>query len=460
MVERECEVDVVAAEPAAEPPREQLAPTMLDALVWPGDTATWLRSCPPSGEAISALAAIDPATLTHDRRIDLLTATRRAQAWLAGLEQRLLAALAAGAGQLGSPLDPTGKSYVTDEVAAALRLHPLTAQKKLDIATALHGPLTATGTALATGTLTYAQAATIAEETDTDTLTTDQRRGIEADLLPRAGTLTVGDLRRRTRRAVATASPCDTQLAHTRALRDRRVSIRPAEHGMSTLWALLPADAATALMAALDAAADRDHHTPDPDGHPRTRDQRRADALTALAWTALADPELPRRHRARPTITVAISLSTLLACSDTPGQLTGYGPIPAAMARRIAAEPHATWRRLLVDDRGHALDYGRTTYRPPADLTDYTITRDRTCVFPGCTRQARDADLDHHTDWNHGGHTNPDNLGPLCPRHHQMKHDTNWTVWRDHHGNTHWRSPTGHTYTHEPDPYPTDDWHT
>ena len=51
-----------------------------------------------------------------------------------------------------------------------------------------------------------------------------------------------------------------------------------------------------------------------------------------------------------------------------------------------------------------------------------------TCAFPGC-----DATFDwchiHHIDfWEHGGHTDLDNLVPLCSRHHHAAHEGGWEL--------------------------------
>jgi hypothetical protein len=95
--------------------------------------------------------------------------------------------------------------------------------------------------------------------------------------------------------------------------------------------------------------------------------------------------ELPREHGLRPSVQVTVALSTLLGLDEQPGELAGSGPIPASVARRIAADETGTWRRLITDERGHLLDYGRTTYRPPKDLADHVIARDRTCRHPPAT---------------------------------------------------------------------------
>lgn len=429
---------------------------MVDALAWPADTAGWLTECPVGPDAVAAFAVIDPARVPHAARVDLLVAAGRLQAWLAACEQRILATLQPE--DTHSPMGELEAGCTRAEVAAAMRLATSTAATRLEVAAALAptAALAATGEALAAGRISYLQAAALVEETVV--LEPSDRREVETRVLARAERLTVGQLRTAARREVKRLGPCDDELRHRRAVRERRVTYRPGEDGMGEIWALLPADDAQALMELLNAMAERDRQVPGPDGQPRTFDQCRADALARLARIGLTDPDLPTRQGARPAINVTVALSTLLSCDQQPGQLDGYGPIPASMARRIAADPSGTWRRLIVDEWGRLLDYGRTTYRPPADLRDFVVGRDRQCVFPGCTRQAREADLDHHLDWDYGGQTEPQNLGPLCPYHHRIKHEAGWVVTRWPNGYVLWRSPAGRTYVRDPEPYPVDDW--
>jgi predicted restriction endonuclease len=72
--------------------------------------------------------------------------------------------------------------------------------------------------------------------------------------------------------------------------------------------------------------------------------------------------------------------------------------------------------------------------------------RDRVCVFPPCRKAADKCDLDHRLPFSQGGNTSADNLQPLCPKHHEMKHDHGWTVDKRSDGATVWTSPTEHTY--------------
>jgi hypothetical protein len=146
-------------------------------------------------------------------------------------------------------------------------------------------------------------------------------------------------------------------------------------------------------------------------------------------------------------VQVSVALSTLLGLDDQPGELAGHGPIPASLARRLAADPTGTWRRIVTDPLGRLVDYGRTRYRPPADLREHVLARDLTCRFPTCHRTARRADIDHLHRWADGGPTAEPNLLVLCERHHKAKEDGHWQARLNPDRSVTWTSPTGRTYT-------------
>jgi hypothetical protein len=153
---------------------------------------------------------------------------------------------------------------------------------------------------------------------------------------------------------------------------------------------------------------------------------------------------------------VSVALSTLIGIDEEPGEIDGVGPITAAQARLIAFDPTSTWRRLVTDPLGRLIDYGRTTYRPPVALADHVRARDRTCRFPNCNRRAANCELDHRRPWEDGGTTCPENVGPLCARHHHLKHEAGWTLIRLADGTSRWISPLGRTYDEPPAEYPVD----
>ena len=422
-------------------------PSVVDALMAPADVAAWATSVAPGPDLAGPLAVIDPARIDAAARIVLLVALERQMCWLHAAQQRVLAALD------GEPLTWSGGAsadFTQEQVGAALRLSPGTAADRLAIARVLTEKLPTTSERLARGEITYLQAKSLAEAVAP--FADEIAAAIEQRALRRAGDQTLSQFKASVRRALLAADPRTAEQRHADALDERLVVITPLDDGMAQLWALLPAEGAALIGCVLDSLAVK---TP---GEPRSVDQRRADALVDVFARVLADPTLPEQHGARPSIQLTVAASTLLGCDDRPGELAGYGAISADQARRIAADPTGTWRRLLTDSAtGALIDYGRSTYRPPRDLADFVIARDPTCVFPTCRGAAHRCDLDHCQPWCNGGTTCPDNLHPLCRPHHRAKHEAGWTVARQLDGSYRWTSPTGHEYTVTPPPYPLDD---
>ncbi|MEH3133312.1 MAG: DUF222 domain-containing protein [Mycolicibacterium neoaurum] len=89
-------------------------------------------------------------------------------------------------------------------------------------------------------------------------------------------------------------------------------------------------------------------------------------------------------------------------------------------------------------------------YRPSVKLSAFVRMTSMTCAFPGCGRPAHRADLDHITPWPAGA-THPGNLRPYCREHHLIKTlKIGWTPTAHADGSTTWTAPTGHAYTTRP----------
>ena len=423
-------------------------PTVVDALVWPAESAAALAIARPGADSVTALAMLRPESLSRAARIDALVTAERAIAWLTGVQQRLLAAMSADAGDPADVIDPSGQRWLASEVGCALHLADGTAAARIEVATELVLRLPDALELLESGGLSPIQARTLAESTLV--LDDAQAESVQARVLPRADGQTAGEFRRSVRRAVSVVDVRREEVRHQQAVEQRRVGASPLPDGMAEVYALLPADGAATLMAALDACAAAARSC---GGDRRTLDQRRADSLVELGLAALNDPQLPGMHGMRPTVQVTVAASTLLGDDDQPGELAGHGPIPASMARRIAADPSGTWRRLVVDEMGRLLDCGRSTYRPPPELARHVIARDQHCAFPGCQRSAARCDLDHRIPYPVGC-TSAENIQPLCRQHHRLKHQSGWQVSDGADGSSQWLAPTGHRYTSTPPAHP------
>jgi len=425
-------------------------PTLLDAAVAPDDVAAWAASVTPGSAVVKTLAVLDPLQLSHEGRVDALAALEKHISWIQAQQHRLLAVMAADPA-VSTPAGELDKQWVREDVACALRLSAVTASDRLELATALTR-LPATLDLLERGEIRTHHARHLAQTV----LTLDGATAtvIETAVLGKAPEQSLASFKRAVRRALLRAAPHRAEERHVEAMTMRRVVRTPDADGMSAIWMLLPDSGASTFMTAIDALARRVQAD-----DPRTADQRRAHAAIQLALDALTGTTsgaLPREHGMRPSVQVTVALSTLLGLDEQPGDLDGHGPIPASVARRIAADQTGTWRRLVTDEMGRLLDYGRNTYRPPKDLTEHVIARDRTCRFPNCNRKAGRCELDHRQPWEQGGATNEANLDALCSRHHHGKHQAGWRPKRLDDGSTEWTSPTGHRYTEPPATYPID----
>ncbi|MQA86404.1 MAG: DUF222 domain-containing protein [Streptosporangiales bacterium] len=430
------------------PPVEDLVDEVFDEAVdgvdqWSGDgmgagdlkDVAW-STFDPSGLVADLLAALPVAELDDFDTIEAIKACERLTAHIAGLQADLVAHFA----RLRGDRDQ-GYRHSSEELGAALRVSGRAAANRLAFADQLAERLPATRQALRQGRITLVKAHAVADATVT--LEADAVGRVEDHVLVRAPHQTPAQLRACLRRAVLKVDPGGAKKRHERRKTERRVEFYDQDDGMAVVWAWLTADAARAIYELLTDLA-KAAKTPDDE---RSMDQRRADALVDLCLRGGAGGASGGSGIAA-RVQVTVGAGTLLGLDNRPGELAGYGPIPAQMARELAA--CGTWRRLLTDPAtGALLDYGRTAYRPPAALAEFVRARDVTCRFPGCRQPAWRSDLDHVIPYPHGP-TAAENLGPLCRRHHDLKQQPGWNVRRDPDGSYTWTSPTGHTYVTPP----------
>ena len=418
------------------------------------DSVATLLAAAPGIKTLSELIAIDPQELSPAARIDYLAALERQSSWLQAAMQRAIVAVAGiSEGKSDGPFTGVDEAE-REDVSSALRLSAGTAQMRIDVARTLVNHLPNTCSALATGELSAAHATVIARETATairDGLSEFAIFSIEEKAIAHAEFHTPSQVALQVRNAIAKFAPATFEEVVEKARDSRRVSCYNDVDGMSTVVAILPAEDAQTVMKAIEAfivkrSSEFKVSNDSPVTDTRNADMKRADALTSLAGFALAaSSEDVALHRRPITVNVTIDLPTLLGLSENPGQLAGYGAIPASVARALASD--GKWKRFITDPQtGALLDYGRETYQPPQALIDFLIARDRTCRFPGCRRSAALSDLDHAQSWEEGGTTSLDNLGALCRRHHLLKTHGGWAIESRADGSCTWTSPLGKIY--------------
>jgi putative component of membrane protein insertase Oxa1/YidC/SpoIIIJ protein YidD len=432
---------------------------------------------------VSVLSRVHPEDVVdaYDL-VEIAAACRRLKAWADGVEVEAAAALARHPVCHAPEAARNGFSSMRAAgqlLAARLGVAPSTAADRVATACQLVAELPDTVAALFRGEIDYPKASALAigvrqldppdgcqDAVTGEVVTADGlRRGlvaqVESAVLAKAGRRSQRQHRDAVARAVAALAPTTAEERHERACEQRQVEFRPDADGMAWLNVYGPAEDLTAVTVMLDAAADA--ATTEHADDARTADQLRVDSLAALAWASLAaghlggcghgcGPKLGKRHGRAATVNVTVPYSTLIGIDDSPGELEGYGPITAAVARRIAAD--GTWRRLLTDPASAALlDYGQTRYTPPQDLVDHVIARDKTCRFPTCSQPARRCQIDHTIAAGADGwSTSAHNCGPLsgggC---HNTKTHAGWQLQQPEPGRYMWTAPTGHTYTIDPE---------
>ena len=459
---------------------------------------------PPGPESIALLLKIDKSELSPADRVTYLKCWQKQASWVNFQEQEALIYVSGSHYQENSDeFDVDNESR--EEVAAALRLAPATSQEKIDVARTLFANLPATTSALNAGEIPTQTATIIAKEVALALragLSQEAIQHLETQALAYAEFHTPGQVAKKIKTTFANIAP-EVYKEHFELQRQvRRVQFFKEEGGIGTILATLKIEDAQFADQVISDYADNilvetkekmltvvkfsKSHRCRKDclnkcAHACSeickedclalnsenieavyaleqvnsldldfeRNVRRADAFIAAMRAADAalksNGTIVTRHNRRPTINVTIDLPTALGLAENPGQLAGYGPIPASIAREIAAD--GRWKRFVTDPiSGTLIDYGRETYEPPQNLQDFLIARDRTCRFPGCRQPAHLSDLDHAIPWDEGGSTSADNLGALCRRHHKLKTHGGWQLINGANGACTWISPTGAKY--------------
>src|SRR5690625_1403492 len=222
------------------------------------------------------------------RRLQGLCAAVQAEA-LAGLnEVQHVPALPAGVSSTAMRTE----TLTGAEAGAALMVSRDSARLRTAEALTLTRVFTRTLRALRAGALTEGHARILLHESAH--LDQDQRRRVEAEVLDYATGHTGPQLRARIKQVIARIAPADAEDAHARARAGRRVWAQPGLDGMGTFGAELPVEDLAALMTAIEAAASAEKSASPDDG--RSMDNRRADALAAMGWSALADGHIGSSH--------------------------------------------------------------------------------------------------------------------------------------------------------------------
>ena len=177
---------------------------------------------------------------------------------------------------------------------------------------------------------------------------------------------------------------------------------------------------ATLLQTMVQRGADRSYRAAkdasDREGLSATPDQRRADALVAMADTAAMGGG--RRRAANAEVVVVIAEKDLRERARMCGRLESGTRLSADTMRQLACD--AQFRSVVVGDRHEILDVGRLHRLATPAIRTAVGLRDGGCAFPGCAVPLDRCDLHHVRPWQEGGPTSMANLVALCATHHPL----------------------------------------
>jgi hypothetical protein len=396
-----------------------------------------LETMEPGPELATALASVDRDALSSDELVSVLVAHRRLVSHYLAEACRDIAGVADldGAGQHHVAVENTAA-----EIGAALCLTRRGAEAETHLALELVRRLPQVLGALGRGDIDLPRAQVLVR--GTEHLPLAAARAIVEQIIDDAAGLTTGQLTARLRRLCLEFDPDSARDWYQRSVEDRRVYVTPNPEGTANLHGLdLPPDRVTAISRYLDKAARRLRRN----GDERSMDQLRADLFLDI----LQGDRDPTSGAFPGGVHIGIAATTLAGLDDQPGEIPGFGPVLADVARQVADNQHQTQWIFTVTDpaTGDIVHTGTTRRRPTTPQRRRIEARYPTCVWPGCRMPSVDCDIDHNHPYGEGGCTHDHNLAPICRHHHRIRHQAGWHYQRLNNGDHHWTSPLGRTYT-------------
>ncbi len=310
---------------------------------------------------------------------------------------------------------------VAGEVAAGLKISQGRAETKLRYARAMRERLPKVGAVFCAGDIDFDAFSTIVFRTDLieDPQVLGRVDAVVAARVTRWPSMSRWRLSQKVDAIVARAD-ADAVRRRKKMQPEREVYIGQELDGLCTIEGRVRITDATALDQRLSALA----ATVCPHD-PRTRDQRRADALGALAADATrlgcecgrTDCTAAGRKPSSPVrIHVIAEAATLNGHGDTPGCLLGAEDL---ITPDLLAELALTAKLVPLIHPGYGPP--EPQHIPSTALAAFVRARDLTCRWPGCDVPATRCDLDHTIPYAQGGPTHAGNLKCYCRTQHQRR---------------------------------------
>jgi hypothetical protein len=175
---------------------------------------------------------------------------------------------------------------------------------------------------------------------------------------------------------------------------------------------------------------------------------RRADALVAVARSALSSPPPGAAGADRCELVVHVDAETLAGDEVRERSHLADGPtLSPETVRRLGCDAGVV---RIVERDGRPLTVGRRTRTISPALRRALRSRDEGCRFPGCTH-GRFMHAHHIKHWARGGATTLENLVQLCSYHHRLVHEGGFQVESLARGAVRFRRPDGRVVAPAPE---------
>ena len=382
---------------------------------------------------------------------------------------------------LAGPGAPLVREFCVAEFAAAVGMGTESGKYYLGHALELRYRLPKCWARVVAGDLVAWKARRVAGETIGHQLTPEAARFVDAHVAPVAHKIRPAQLTRVVEEAIGRFMPEHAERRRREAADGRHLSIDHDQisfHGTSQVSGELDLRDALDLEDAIRQLAG---HLADL-GSTESLDVRRAIALGELARRQLAfnlptepnpdsgseggaepesepaggadRPAKKKRKRSRTVLHLHLSQAALEGRELVGRVENTRQPVTAEQIRAWCGRPDTDLTvQPVMDLDGHVhVD----AYEVPDRIKERVALRDVACVFPWCTRPARNlqpdghgCDCDHVTPYERGGppdQTCSCKLAPLCRRHHRLKTHSGWRYTIVEPGTYLWSSPHGYQF--------------
>ena len=377
------------------------------------DRVNSLETFPTGPELVAALGEIDVAMLDSQERVDVWRAEQRL---VAHYQARSYLSMLSVEQQFRDEGDDPNQAFAgtSAEFQICGALTRRGADSELGFSEAIWWRLPSVGRALWSGTIDARRARTLAH--GTEHLPEPDARAIADELVGLAPELTTSQLAGRIRRRCIETNPDEAKARYEQSVEERKVMSRLTPEGTANLHII---DADPHQVAAASRNIDWLAKQLKRAGDKRPTNQIRADVALDLLRGRTA------KGKPGGGVHIHTDLETLAHLKDHPGDLAGYGPVIADMARQTTEQQHnAPWEFTVTDPRtGDVIATGTTRRRPTVDQARFARAQHPSCIFPGCQMPAQDCDLDHRIAWNDSHRTDAKDLAPGCRYHHVVKQD-------------------------------------